>query len=111
MLQREMTLLTAEFATERALASLRQATKAGRSTDIAQWALLAAEAVMETARLVEVPEESASSFATIRDSVTTCLDSMTRAVETDDAEGVVSRGELVGDAVANFAVFLEGLGR
>jgi hypothetical protein len=33
---------------------------------------------------------------------------MTEAVEADDAEGVVGRGELVGDAVANFAVFLKG---
>jgi hypothetical protein len=46
-----MALLTAEFATERALASPRQAVRDGRTTDIAQWAALATEA----ARLVEVP--------------------------------------------------------
>jgi hypothetical protein len=35
---------------------------------------------------------------------------MTAAVEAEDVEGVVGRGELVGDAVANFAAFLNGLG-
>ncbi|WP_276209771.1 hypothetical protein [Amycolatopsis vastitatis] len=38
------------------------------------------------------------------------LDVTVKAVEVDDADGVVSRGELVGDAVANFAAFLNGLG-
>ncbi|MBE8519432.1 hypothetical protein ILP97_18285 [Amycolatopsis sp. H6(2020)] len=110
LLKKGMALLTADFATERALASLRQAVRGGRTTDIAQWAVLATEAVMEAARLVEVPGESADSFTTIRDSVIDALDVMAKAVEADDAEDVVSRGELVGDAVANFAVFLKGLG-
>jgi hypothetical protein len=111
LLKKEMALLTAEFATERALESLRQAIKVGRTSDVAQWAALAAEAAMEAATLVEVPGESDGTFATIRDSVTHCLDSMARAVEADDAVGVVSRGELVGNAVANFAAFLKGAGR
>ncbi|SFW88339.1 hypothetical protein SAMN04489730_6929 [Amycolatopsis australiensis] len=105
-----MALLTAEFATEQALASLRQAVTGGLITEIAQWAALATEAVMEAARLVDVPGESAASCTTIRDSVISCLDAMTTAVEADDADGVVTRGELVGDAVANFAVFLKELG-
>ena len=103
-----MALLTAQFATEQALSSLRQAVRDGRTTDTAQWAALATEAVMEAARLVEVPAESAGAFMTIRDSVIDCLDSMTAAVEADNAYAVVSRGELVGDAVANFAAFLMG---
>jgi hypothetical protein len=78
--------------------------------DIVQWAAPAAEAAMAAARLVEVPGASANSFTTIRDSVTNCLDLMTRAVEVDDAEGLLSRGELVGDAVANFAALLKGSG-
>ena len=65
---------------------------------------------MEAARLVEVPAESAESFTTIQDAVINALDAMAKAVEADDAGGVVSRGELVGDAVANFAAFLTGLG-
>jgi hypothetical protein len=110
LLYKEIALLTAEFATEQALASLRQAVRDCRITDVAQWAAVATEAVMEAARLVEVPGESAESFTPIQDSVINCLDAMTAAVEADDADGVVSRGELVGDAVANFAVFLKGLG-
>ncbi|OXM61390.1 hypothetical protein CF165_38610 [Amycolatopsis vastitatis] len=103
-----MALLTAEFATEQALVSLRQAVRDGRTADIAQWAALATEAVMEAVRLVEVPAESAGAFTTSRDLVINALDVMAKAVEADDADGVVSRGELVGDAVANFAVFLKG---
>jgi hypothetical protein len=71
---------------------------------------LATEAVMEAARLVRVPGESANSFTTIRDSVIDCLESMIKAVKADDAEGVLRRGERVGDAVANFATFLKGAG-
>ncbi|MEU4524590.1 hypothetical protein AB0F52_38445 [Amycolatopsis sp. NPDC024027] len=108
-LKKGMALLTADFATEQALASLRQAIRGGRTADTARWAALATEAVMEAARLVEVPGESAGAFTTIRDSVINALDVMAKAVEADDADGVVSRGELVGDAVANFAVFLKGL--
>ncbi|WP_143268837.1 hypothetical protein [Amycolatopsis vastitatis] len=66
LLKKGMALLTAQFATEQALASLRQAVTGGRITDIAQWAALATEAVMETARLAEVPVESAGAFTTIR---------------------------------------------
>jgi hypothetical protein len=108
-LKKGMALLTAQFATEQALASLRQAVRGGRTTDTARWAALATEAVMEAARLVEVPAESAGAFTTIRDSVINALDVMAKAVEADDADGVVSRGALVGDAVANFAAFLTGL--
>jgi hypothetical protein len=108
-LKKGMALLTAQFATEQALASLRQAVRGGRTTDIAQWAALATEAVMEAASLVLIPGESAGAFATIRDSVIDCLDATTKAVEAGSTEDVVSRGELVGDAVANFAVLLEGL--
>ncbi|MDQ7809375.1 hypothetical protein Q5425_37095 [Amycolatopsis sp. A133] len=71
-----MALLTAQFAIEQALASLLQAIRGGRTTDIAQWAALATEAVMEAARLVEVPAESAGAFTTIRDSVINALDVM-----------------------------------
>src|SRR3954467_4017794 len=58
LLKKGMALLTADFATEQALASLRQAVNGGRTTNIAQWAALATEAVMEAARLVDVPAES-----------------------------------------------------
>jgi hypothetical protein len=70
--------------------SLRQAIRDGRTADIAQWAALATEAVMEAASLVEVPGTSAGTFATIRDSVIDCLDAVAKAVEADDAGGVVS---------------------
>lgn len=104
-------MLTAEFATERALDSLRQAIKVDRTAEIVTWANNAVEAVMEIAGLVAVADEDADTFATIRDSVTNCLDSMTSADRDDDVEGVLSRGELVGDAVANFASFLKGTAR
>jgi hypothetical protein len=108
LLKKEMALLTAQFATEQALASLRQAIRSGRITDIARWAPLATEAVMEAARLVEVPGKSAGAFTAIRDSVINALDVMAKAVDADDADGVLSCGELVEDAVANFAAFLKG---
>ncbi len=58
--------------------------------------------------VVEVPGASACAFTTIRDSVINALIAMTKAVEAGDADGVLSRGELAGDAVANFAAFLKG---
>jgi hypothetical protein len=69
LLKKEIALLTAEFATEQALASLQQAIKDGGTADIAQWAALATAAVMEAAGLVEVPGESAGAFTTIQGSV------------------------------------------
>lgn len=101
LLKKEMALLTADFATEQALMSLRQAVRDGRNANIAQRAALAAEGVMEAAGLVEVPGDNASGFMTIRDSVINALDVMAKAVEADDADGVMSCGELIADAVAN----------
>ncbi|GAA1940362.1 hypothetical protein [Amycolatopsis minnesotensis] len=110
LLKREMAVLTAEFATERALESLRQAVKVGRTAEIVTWANNAVEAVMEVADLVTIPDEGTSTFATVRDSVINRLDSMTSANGANDAEGVLSRGELVADAVTNLASLLKETG-
>ncbi|HEY3690467.1 MAG TPA: hypothetical protein VGL46_09205 [Pseudonocardiaceae bacterium] len=101
-----MARLTAEYATERAQASLRNVIKLGRTADIVQWATLAATAVMEAADLAAVPSEDAGTVTMLRGSVTECLRSLTKAGLGGDTDGVLSRGELVGDAVANLAVFL-----
>ena len=103
-----MALLTTEFATERALASLREALVTRQSRDIARWAKLAAETVMETARLATVPDEHITRFEAFRSSVASHLDSMPSAIDADDTGYIARRGALVADAVANLAAFLKG---
>jgi hypothetical protein len=103
----EMALLTAAFATEQAVGRLRRAVKLGRSVEIAEWANHAATAVKEVAELVTLPDDDADTAVTIQASVAGCLNTMTRAGQADDTDGVLNAGELVGDAVAKYAAFLK----
>ncbi|QWF85789.1 hypothetical protein [Amycolatopsis sp. CA-230715] len=102
-----MALLTAEFATEQALERLRLAVKTGRSAEVVQWAQVAATAVHEIADVADIPDPDADTVVRIQNRVTDCLDSMTQADRDGDTEGTLYRGDLVGDAAANFAVFLK----
>jgi hypothetical protein len=82
-----------------AVKRLHEAIKLGRTTKIIESANHAVTAVMEVADLVTVQDKDADTFVTIQASVTGCLDAMNRAVRAKDAGGVLSSGELVGDAV------------
>jgi hypothetical protein len=106
-LRRELALLTAEFATEQAVERLRRKFKLSRTVEIIECANHAATAVQEIADLVTLPDDDADTGVTVRASVNGCLDAMTRAAQADDAGGVLNAGELVGDAVANYAAFLK----
>jgi len=102
-----MALLTAEFATEQAVQRLRREIKVGRIAETIECANHAATAVQEIADLVTLSPEDAHTSVTVQASVTGCLDAMTRAAQADDADGVLNAGELVGDAVVNYAAFLK----
>lgn len=106
-LKKEMALLTAAFATEQAVERLRRAVKLGRTAEITEWANHAAFAVAEVAELVTLPDDEADTAVAIQASVAGCLSAVTRAVQADDTNGVLNAGELVGDAVANYAAFLK----
>ncbi|MCU1687741.1 MAG: hypothetical protein JWQ81_8480 [Amycolatopsis sp.] len=105
-LKREMAILTAEFATEQALERLRRAVKVGRTADIVECANYAADAVTELAGVVPALVDADTS-AEISKGLAGCRAALERAEQAEDPEGVLGMGELLGDAVANFASFLK----
>jgi hypothetical protein len=85
-----MALLTAEFATEQAVERLRRVIKLGRIVEIIECANHVATAVQQVADLVTISDEDVHAAVTVQTSVTGCLSAMSRAVQADDADGVVS---------------------
>ncbi|UUV32346.1 hypothetical protein NQK81_02510 [Amycolatopsis roodepoortensis] len=99
---------TERFATEQAVELLRQAIKLGRSDQIAAGVNAAIESVHHLAHLAAAPPDDTTS-ARLRAQVHECQNSFQRAHLQGDTDGVIGRGELVGDAVMNYAIHLTNL--
>ncbi|WP_410583876.1 hypothetical protein [Amycolatopsis sp. lyj-108] len=99
---------TERFATEQAVARLRQGIKLGHSDQIATAVNAAIESVHHLAALAAAPPDDTTSVR-LRAQVRECQNSFQRAHLRGDTDGVIGRGELVGDAVMNYAIHLTNL--
>ncbi|WP_410646501.1 hypothetical protein [Amycolatopsis sp. cmx-4-54] len=107
-LSREIAVRTEYFATEQAVHSLRQAINLGHNAEITATASTAIITVDHLATLAQVHPGNTTS-ETLRNVVQRCQDALDRAVHQSDIEGVIGHGELVGDAVMNYAIYLTNL--
>ncbi|WP_037306961.1 hypothetical protein [Amycolatopsis orientalis] len=96
------------FATEQAVHLLRQAIKLGDTARIAAGVTAAIDAVHHLATLVIAPPGDTTSTQ-LRTQLHNCQTSFHKAHQQGDTDGVIGRGELMGDAVMNYAIFLTNL--
>ncbi|RSM80476.1 hypothetical protein DL991_10120 [Amycolatopsis sp. WAC 01375] len=93
------------FATEQAVHLLRQAIKFGDTDQIAAGVTAAIDSVHHLATLATAPPGSTTSTQ-LRTQLDECQTSFHEAHQQGDTDGVIGRGELVGDAVMNYAIYL-----
>lgn len=88
---------------------LRGEIKLGNDGEIVRWANAAADTVFRLAESSSHSVEHDQLTSKLRVGVAKCMASTWRAYGEADSQAVISRGELVGDAVANLRLFLIGL--
>ncbi|OXM50250.1 hypothetical protein CFP71_27845 [Amycolatopsis thailandensis] len=99
---------TERFATEQAVKHLREVIKLGRTADIAAGVNTAIDAVQHLATLTTSSPDDTTS-ARLQAVLNERQGAFQRAHQQGDVDGVIGRGELVGDAVMNYATFLINL--
>ncbi|OXM44807.1 hypothetical protein [Amycolatopsis alba] len=104
-LSRAIAVRTEYFATEQAVHSLRQAIKLGHTAEIVAGVSTAITTVDHLATLAQVRPGDTTSVE-LRNVVLRCQDALDRAVHQGDIDGVIGHGELAGDAVMNYAIYL-----
>ncbi|KFZ80847.1 hypothetical protein ED92_11035 [Amycolatopsis sp. MJM2582] len=107
-LQHLLAVRAERFATEQAVDGLRQAIKRGDTDQIAAGVTGAIDAVHHLATMAAAsPDDTTSTH--LRAQLHRCQTSFQEAYQQDDTDGIIGHGELVGDAVMNYAILLTNL--
>ncbi|MFI5560742.1 hypothetical protein ACIA2T_15820 [Amycolatopsis japonica] len=96
------------FATEQAVHLLRQAITVGDTARISAGVTAAIDSVHQLATVAAAPPDNKESTQ-LRTQLHARQDSFHEAHKQGDTDGVTGHGELVGDAVMNYAYFLANL--
>lgn len=107
-LKQLLAIRTERFATEQAVQHLLHAIKLGHVDHIAAGVKTAIASVQHLSTLTTPPPGDTTS-ARLQAGLRECQDAFHRAHRQGDVDGVIGRGELVGDAVMNYAIFLTNL--
>lgn len=107
-LQHRLAIRTERFATEQAVQHLLHAIKLGHVEGIAAGVKTAIDSVQHLATLTTPPPDDTTS-ARLQAVLRGCQHAFHRAHQQGDVDGAIGRGELVGDAIMNYAIYLTNL--